>query len=237
MEAFWILNGAADEKLYRNIEKYGMLKGFLTYRPQPAEEDRKQSLQTQKETEEQRFSRTCLVYADQKGYYLYRDKISRLHKAGCPVILVPSSKREMQEIRRHSRKASAWTSYPFSFSEFRKTADRYLNPEVKKKRDLYYGERLWIERSGHLIVFRDRKIQLGPYEFDILVYILEKIGTAVSREEINQILPFRKRESTRNVDTHIKNIRRILDMQDVIISVRAVGYRVDTDKFYRECVK
>ena len=78
---------------------------------------------------------------------------------------------------------------------------------------------------------------MGPYEFDILVYILEKIGTAVSREEINQILPFRKRESTRNVDTHIKNIRRILDMQDVIISVRAVGYRVDTDKFYRECVK
>ena len=37
----------------------------------------------------------------------------------------------------------------------------------------------------------------------------------------------------RNIDTHIKNIRRRLDMQDVIISIRSIGYRIDLKEFYR----
>lgn len=50
------------------------------------------------------------------------------------------------------------------------------------------------------------------------------MGDAVSREKINQLLPDRKRNSLRNVDTHIKNIRKELGMDAVIRSVRSVGY-------------
>lgn len=67
----------------------------------------------------------------------------------------------------------------------------------------------------------------------IFLFLLEHTGMAVSRREINQILPDRKRESMRNIDTHIKHIRRRLDMKDVIISIRSVGYRVDPEKFYQ----
>lgn len=59
-------------------------------------------------------------------------------------------------------------------------------------------------------------------------------GRAVSREEINKILPQRKREGGRNVDTHIKNLRRRLDLNDVILSVRSVGYRIDEERFYQK---
>ncbi len=54
----------------------------------------------------------------------------------------------------------------------------------------------------------------------------------MGREELNGILPDRKRENMRNVDTHIKNIRHILGMNEVIRSVRSVGYRIDEEKFY-----
>ena len=64
--------------------------------------------------------------------------------------------------------------------------------------------------------------------------MLEHIGAVVSREEINEALPSRKRDGGRNVDTHIKNLRRRLDMHDVILSVRSVGYRIDEEKFYRK---
>ncbi len=68
----------------------------------------------------------------------------------------------------------------------------------------------------------------------IVFFLLEHMGRAVSREEINKILPQRKREGGRNVDTHIKNLRRRLDLNDVILSVRSVGYRIDEERFYQK---
>ena len=41
-------------------------------------------------------------------------------------------------------------------------------------------------------------------------------------------------EEGRNVDTHIKNLRRRLDLNDVILSVRSVGYRIDEERFYQK---
>ena len=79
-----------------------------------------------------------------------------------------------------------------------------------------------------------RQIDLSLFEFNILAFLLDYIGTAVTREEMLLVLPERKRGSTRNIDTHIKHIRRLLDMRDVIVCVRSVGYRVDEEGFLRK---
>ena len=51
------------------------------------------------------------------------------------------------------------------------------------------------------------------------------------------VLPERKRGSTRNIATHIKHIRRLLDMRDEIVCVRSVGYRVDEERFLKKIYK
>ena len=90
------------------------------------------------------------------------------------------------------------------------------------------------KKIEELRVEEGRELKIGPYEFDVLFFLLEHMGRAVSREEINKILPQRKREGGRNVDTHIKNLRRRLDLNDVILSVRSVGYRIDEERFYQK---
>lgn len=89
-----------------------------------------------------------------------------------------------------------------------------------------------IPASLRPFTYQGHETLFGPYEYEVLVYLLEHAGKAVSREEINHILPERKRMTDRNIDTHIKNIRRVLDMKKIIVSVRSVGYRVDPDEFY-----
>lgn len=112
------------------------------------------------------------------------------------------------------------------------THEIYIGKDQESERELIYGN-LMIDREQRLVIYHGNKAALGPYEADVLVYLLEHMGKAVSRTEINRALPERKRENERNIDTHIKNIRRCLDLKDVIVSVRSVGYRIDPDKFYQ----
>ena len=62
-----------------------------------------------------------------------------------------------------------------------------------KNRRYCFGK-LQMEKKQHLLIEEGRELKIGPYEFDVLFFLLEHMGRAVSREEINKILPQRKRE-------------------------------------------
>lgn len=154
-----------------------------------------------------------ILYADRTGEDKYQDMVKWMRDEGCPVIRVPDS------------------LHPFTYKDFADLTAGSVKPAQLAERDLIYGG-LVIDREQHVMTYQGRDVSLGPYEYEVLLYLLKYAGRAVSREEINYILPERKRMTDRNIDTHIKNIRRILDMRKVIVSVRSVGYRVDPDELY-----
>lgn len=80
-------------------------------------------------------------------------------------------------------------------------------------------------------------VELSGFAYDVFLLLVEHVGEAVSRELINQTLPRRSRSSLRNVDTHIKYIRRQMDWGHVIRCVRSVGYYIPMDEFYRYCTE
>lgn len=154
-----------------------------------------------------------VLYVDRAGEEEYRDMVRRMRDAGRTVIRIPGS------------------LIPFTYKDFADLTAFSIKPEQLEERDLIYGG-LVIDREQHIMIYQGRETPFGPYEYEVLLYLLKYAGKAVSREEINQILPERKRMTDRNIDTHIKNIRRVLDMKKVIVSVRSVGYRVDPDELY-----
>lgn len=154
-----------------------------------------------------------VLYVDQAGEEKYQDKIRRMRNRECPVIRIPVSLN------------------PFTYKDFTDLMNGTLDKARLAERDLIYGG-LVIDREQHIMTYQGQRTSFGPYEYDVLVYLLEHAGKAVSREEINHILPERKRMTDRNIDTHIKNIRRVLNMKRIIVSVRSVGYRVDPDELY-----
>ena len=156
--------------------------------------------------------RTIMVFVDQRGMERYRDAVLQLKNLDYPVILL---------------------SDPCTFEEFQKTVGQYVDNWEMEERRLCFGQ-LLVDRIQHRIVLEGEEIKLGPYEFDILIFMLEHIGKVMTRKEMNYLLPERKRGSMRNIDTHIKNIRRLLHMKDVIKCVRSVGYRIEQEDFYRE---
>lgn len=154
-----------------------------------------------------------ILFTDQAGEEKYKDMAKRMQDGGCPVICIPAS------------------LSPFTYKDFTELTAGALDRDQLSDRDLIYG-RLVIDGEQHIMTYKGKETALGPYEYDVLVYLLRHAGKAVSREEINSILPERKRMTDRNIDTHIKNIRRTLNMKKIIVSVRSVGYRVDPDELY-----
>lgn len=221
MEILSIMNGAADLEIQEMIKKFALLKGFLTWTPESGPGKKGIS------------HRTVLAVTDQKGVELYGGILQSLCRENCPVILLLSREKEIRQLDKNSEYTSVFISRAFSFQEFQRILHRYVQEDAMKDRRRCFGK-MQMEEKQHLLIRKGREVRIGPYEFEVLFYMLEHIGAVVSREEINEALPSRKRDGGRNVDTHIKNLRRRLDMHDVILSVRSVGYRIDEEKFYRK---
>lgn len=82
MKALSIINGVVDEQVHGDIERYAQLLGFLSYEPEGALDGAGRS------------SRIALACADTAGLETYKSRVSEMHRAGCPVILIPTADSE-----------------------------------------------------------------------------------------------------------------------------------------------
>ena len=79
----------------------------------------------------------------------------------------------------------------------------------------------------------DRRLNLGPTEFNILYFLLKNKQRVFSREQIlNKIWPNQVNVELRTVDVHIRRLRKELNQnkdKDLIRTVRSAGYSLDFD--------
>ena len=80
----------------------------------------------------------------------------------------------------------------------------------------------------------DRRLNLGPTEFNILFFLLKNKQRVFSREQIlNKIWPNQVNVELRTVDVHIRRLRKELNKneeKDIIRTVRSAGYSLDFDE-------
>lgn len=70
-------------------------------------------------------------------------------------------------------------------------------------------------------------VSLTPKEFDLLVFFLQNQGIALTRERLLAAVwgyPFGG--ETRTVDTHVQQIRKKMGLQDRIVTIPKLGYRL-----------
>ena len=80
----------------------------------------------------------------------------------------------------------------------------------------------------------NRRLNLGPTEFNILFFLLKNKQRVFSREQIlNKIWPNQVNVELRTVDVHIRRLRKELNQneeKDIIRTVRSAGYSLDFDE-------
>lgn len=73
-------------------------------------------------------------------------------------------------------------------------------------------------------------VELTPVEFNILVFLMERAGRAVSRNSlVEHVLPLGASRSERTVDSHVSHLRQKLkECGQTIVTVWGLGYRLET---------
>ena len=101
-----------------------------------------------------------------------------------------------------------------------------LPPEAK---EVFQHEGLVVDFTGRLVVVDGKHVEMSPREYDLFFFLVKNRGIALSREKlINEVWGYDFLGDDRTIDTHIKQLRKILGPYSRCIStLRGVGYRFD----------
>ena len=104
-----------------------------------------------------------------------------------------------------------------------------VNARFRKNKNVIYNIDGFIINEDKRIITKDSKqYKLTNSEFDILLILLKEKGNIVSRDTlITTLWGNNANYESRTIGMHIKNIRKKLDDQNIIITVHGVGYRIN----------
>ncbi|NYF04633.1 DNA-binding response OmpR family regulator [Clostridium saccharobutylicum] len=91
---------------------------------------------------------------------------------------------------------------------------------------------LKIDNDAHQVTVDGKIVDLSPKEYELLTYLSENYGKALSREQIlDKVWGYDYYGDLRTVDTHINRLRIKLDSKsEYVNTVRGYGYRFEAKK-------
>lgn len=149
-----------------------------------------------------------------------------------PIIMLTARSEEFDQLFGFEIGADEYIVKPFSPNILVAKVNamlRRLSPVTNKLRT--YGT-LKIDDSAHSVTIEDKSIDLSPKEYDLLLYLVDNYGMALSREQIlDKVWGYDYFGDLRTVDTHINRLRiKLENKSNFIQTVRGFGYRFEVDK-------
>ncbi|TCL68576.1 DNA-binding response OmpR family regulator [Hydrogenispora ethanolica] len=151
-----------------------------------------------------------------------------------PVIMLTARGEESDQLFGFDLGADEYVTKPFSPSVLvaRVQALLRLVDDSEKAKTVLDRNGLQIHKDGRFVTVDGAGIDLSPKEYELLLYIVENEGVALSRDQIlNAVWDYDYFGDARTVDTHIKKLRlKLGDKGDFIQTVRGFGYRFEGKK-------
>lgn len=149
-----------------------------------------------------------------------------------PVILLTAKGEEYDKVFGFDLGADDYMVKPFSPKELMvrirailKRASKATPPQP----DIYQYRGLVINPVSYEVKVDERRLNLTPKEFELLLYFVQHRGEAVTREQLlTAVWGYDFYGDSRTVDTHVKMLRNNLgDYREMIKTVWGVGYRYE----------
>jgi len=155
-----------------------------------------------------------------------------------PIIMLTARGEESERVRGLSTGADDYIVKPFSVPELLARVGALLRRSSPERVAdiLTFGE-LELDREKKRVSRAGRAIDLGPTEFRLLEFLMERPGRVFSREQLLDGVWGRDVYiDERTVDVHVGRLRKALNRgfpDDPIRTVRGAGYALD-DKFVKK---
>lgn len=146
-----------------------------------------------------------------------------------PVIMLTARGEESDELFGFELGADEYVSKPFSLQVLVARVHALLRRSGSSLKTVMSFDGLEIDDSARFVKVEGEMVNLSPKEYELLLYLAENQGIALSRDQIlNVVWDMNYFGDVRTVDTHIKKLRLKLGAKgDLIQTVRGLGYRFD----------
>lgn len=147
-----------------------------------------------------------------------------------PVIMLTAKSEEIDQLFAFEIGADEYITKPFSPKILTARVQALFRRTERDKTILYEG--LEIDAAARQVYVDKQQLDLSPKEYELLSYLSENKGKALSRQQIlNHVWDFDYFGDLRTVDTHINRLRTKLGSQSNLIqTIRGYGYRFEVDK-------
>lgn len=151
-----------------------------------------------------------------------------------PILMLTARGEEADKIRGLDTGADDYVVKPFAMSELVariRALLRRTRPELVEER-LEYAD-LVLDRGRHRVTRAGQDIHLGPTEYRLLDFLMQRPGRVFSRERLlDAVWGANTYVEVRTVDVHVGRLRKALrqsDAPDLIRTVRSAGYALDQE--------
>ena len=152
----------------------------------------------------------------------------RLSLPRLPILVLTARNRTQDVVQALEQGADDCLVKPFSYQELLARVRVMLRRDSSPAVSSSNAGDLTINREEHRVLRGERRIDLTAREFDLLEYLMNNVGKAVSRQRLMEDVWNIPYDSTTNiVDVYMKYLRDKVDLEGevkLIRTVRGIGY-------------
>ena len=153
-------------------------------------------------------------------------------KSSVPIIMLTARSEELDQLFAFELGVDEYVTKPFSPKVLTARVNALFRRLESEKSVERSSNGLNIDTDSRLVSLDAVPLELSPKEYDLLAFLFENRGKALSRQQIlNQVWNFDYYGDLRTVDTHINRLRSKLgDSASLVQTIRGYGYRFEVEK-------
>ena len=146
-----------------------------------------------------------------------------------PIIMLTARGEERDELFGFELGVDEYIAKPFSPKILVARVEAILKRAFPSQEDVKDLDGIVIDKVAHKVTVDGKDIDLSMKEFELLVYLTDNAGIALSREKIlNCVWNYEYFGDSRTIDSHIKKVRKKLGKKGSHIqTVRGLGYKFE----------
>lgn len=151
-------------------------------------------------------------------------------KSSIPVIMLTAKSEEIDQLFAFELGADEYVTKPFSPKILTARVNALLR-RLETETPLN-SNGLVLDTESRQVSIDSQPLELSPKEYDLLAYLVDNKGKALSRQQIlNQVWNYDYFGDLRTVDTHINRLRTKLgEKSSLVQTIRGYGYRFEVEK-------